>query len=197
MSDRHETRLPKHVLNGSAPVSGREPPATVWVGDMNPRAAQLLLRGELDHLLRAARPRLVRLARRQGVRDDEGEDVAQEALLVAWRRLDRRDLEVLLDHALAHLSAGARELVALCYLADLPQREVAVRLGLTLVCNVGALQVLLASLSVCQPGALARQPYRGDHRAGRSTCRCAAPCRCRELLAINANVSRSARMELQ
>lgn len=46
--------------------------------------------------------------------------------------LHRQDLERLLDQALAHLSSGARELIELCYLADLPQREVAARLGLTL-----------------------------------------------------------------
>jgi RNA polymerase sigma factor (sigma-70 family) len=46
--------------------------------------------------------------------------------------LHQEDLERLLDQALAHLSEGAREIIELCYLSDLPQREVAERLGLTL-----------------------------------------------------------------
>src|SRR5262249_34543501 len=53
--------------------------------------------------------------------------------------LDRQDLERLLDHALGYLPQSARELVELCYLAEVPQREAALRLGLTL----GALEARL------------------------------------------------------
>jgi RNA polymerase sigma factor (sigma-70 family) len=53
--------------------------------------------------------------------------------------LDRQDRHLLLDRALGHLSAGARELVELCYLAELPQREVAERLEMSL----GALELKL------------------------------------------------------
>ena len=41
-------------------------------------------------------------------------------------------MAVLLDHALGSLSSSARELVELCYLVELPQREVAARLDLSL-----------------------------------------------------------------
>jgi RNA polymerase sigma-70 factor (ECF subfamily) len=62
--------------------------------------------------------------------------------------LERRDRHLLLDRALAHLSAGARELVELCYLAELPQREVAERLEMSL----GALELKLhrARRRLCQ-----------------------------------------------
>jgi RNA polymerase sigma factor (sigma-70 family) len=46
--------------------------------------------------------------------------------------LERQDLETLLDRALGHLSLDARAAVELCYLAEIPQREAAVRLGLTI-----------------------------------------------------------------
>lgn len=48
------------------------------------------------------------------------------------QELERQDLETLLDRALGHLSANARQAVNLCYLMELPQQEVAVRLGLTI-----------------------------------------------------------------
>jgi hypothetical protein len=51
----------------------------------------------------------------------------------------RQDLAVLLDHALAYLPVSAREALKLCYLAELPQREAALRLGLT----IGALELRL------------------------------------------------------
>jgi RNA polymerase sigma factor (sigma-70 family) len=53
--------------------------------------------------------------------------------------LERQDRQVLLDRALGHLSEGARELVELCYLAEVPQREVAQRLDMSL----GALELKL------------------------------------------------------
>jgi RNA polymerase sigma-70 factor (ECF subfamily) len=53
--------------------------------------------------------------------------------------LERQDRQVLLDRALGYLSAGARELIELCYLAELPQREVAERLDMSL----GALELKL------------------------------------------------------
>jgi RNA polymerase sigma-70 factor (ECF subfamily) len=46
--------------------------------------------------------------------------------------LTREDVAVLLDRALGSLSGSAREMVELCYLAELPQREVAARLDLSL-----------------------------------------------------------------
>ncbi|QBD75672.1 sigma-70 family RNA polymerase sigma factor [Ktedonosporobacter rubrisoli] len=53
--------------------------------------------------------------------------------------LEREDMHVLLDRALGHLSESTRELIELCYLAELPQREVAERLSLSL----GALELKL------------------------------------------------------
>jgi len=53
--------------------------------------------------------------------------------------LDRQDLAVLLDRALGHLSSNAREVLELYYQAELPQREIALRLGLT----INALEVRL------------------------------------------------------
>jgi RNA polymerase sigma factor (sigma-70 family) len=155
--------------------------------------------------IKAARPRLLRLAQLNGIGPDEAEDVAQETLLEAWRHLERlyepegfatwldaicrnvckrhiharatsvqtselpvsedegqeaqdlllalpdplaidpvaelerQDMQVLLDHALGHLSESARELIELCYLAEMPQREVAQRLDMSL----GALELKL------------------------------------------------------
>lgn len=153
----------------------------------------------LDQVLAVARPRLMRLAYARGVPPDEVDDAVQEALLVAWRRLDqlrsrerfdawldaicrhvcqhyvrksrsitarqvtvadpfllrdgpdgshgspritdmldpaeelqRQDLETLLDLALNHLPADARQVIELCYLENLSQREAAARLRLTI-----------------------------------------------------------------
>ncbi len=46
--------------------------------------------------------------------------------------LDRQETHTLLDQALGSLPPQTRELVELCYLMDLPQREVAARLGLSI-----------------------------------------------------------------
>lgn len=46
--------------------------------------------------------------------------------------LSRQDMQVLLDRALTHLPNKTREAIELYYLAELPQREAALRLGLTI-----------------------------------------------------------------
>jgi hypothetical protein len=53
--------------------------------------------------------------------------------------LERQDRRILLERALSHLPASTRALVELSYLAELPQREVAARLDMTL----GALELKL------------------------------------------------------
>jgi hypothetical protein len=53
--------------------------------------------------------------------------------------LEHQDRQILLERALAHLSVGARELIELCYLAEVPQREVAEQLEMSL----GALELKL------------------------------------------------------
>ena len=53
--------------------------------------------------------------------------------------LERQDLETLLDRAMSYLPEHTREALELCYLHELPQREAALRLGMT----VGALEVRL------------------------------------------------------
>ncbi len=155
--------------------------------------------GTIGERVEAARPRLLRLARLNGIGPDEAEDVVQETCIEAWRHLEklreperlsawldgicrnickrhlhakssaphaselsenldeastdlsdsfaidpveeleRQDMQVLLDRALGHLSESTRELIELCYLAELPQREVAQRLDMSL----GALELKL------------------------------------------------------
>ncbi len=72
--------------------------------------------------------------------DDDGDD-ATTALLNdipdsdapdPIEELARQDMAHLLDHALGLLPEGAREMVELCYLRELPQREATDRLGLSL-----------------------------------------------------------------
>lgn len=53
--------------------------------------------------------------------------------------LSRKDLATLLDRALEYLSPDTRKLLELCYLAEIPQREVALQMGLT----IGALELRL------------------------------------------------------
>jgi RNA polymerase sigma factor (sigma-70 family) len=159
---------------------------------------------EIEQHIAAARARLVRLARGEGIPPEAVEDVVQETLLEGWyhlsnlgtpERLDawldgicrnmcrrwrratftalrryerlpelslddealpqagiidlvdplaldpvetlsRQDMEYLLDRALDYLPVQARQLVELCYLKELPQGQVALRLGLT----IGALE---------------------------------------------------------
>src|SRR5258708_4196629 len=53
--------------------------------------------------------------------------------------LSRQDLATLLDRAMEHLSPDARKLLEMCYLAEIPQREAALQMGLT----IGALELRL------------------------------------------------------
>jgi RNA polymerase sigma factor (sigma-70 family) len=53
--------------------------------------------------------------------------------------LSKRDLATLLDRAMGYLSPDTRMLLELCYLAEIPQREVALQMGLT----IGALELRL------------------------------------------------------
>jgi RNA polymerase sigma-70 factor (ECF subfamily) len=164
-----------------------------------PRQIDEALASAIGERVEVARPRLLRLARLNGIGLDEAEDVVQETFLEAWRslpklreperlsswldgicrnickrhlyaqssaphaselpenpdeesldlsdplaidpveELERQDMQVLLDRALGHLSESTRELIELCYLAELPQREVAHRLDMSL----GALELKL------------------------------------------------------
>ncbi|HEY7413620.1 MAG TPA: sigma-70 family RNA polymerase sigma factor, partial [Ktedonobacteraceae bacterium] len=160
------------------------------------------LNANLNELLQEARPRLLRLARLNGIEADVAEDVVQGTFFEAWRHLEklreperfaawldgicrnvckrqarlqanaaheapgagdegeagtadvdtcdplsidpeeeleRRSRQILLDRALGYLSEGARELIELCYLAELPQREVEQKLDMSL----GALELKL------------------------------------------------------
>lgn len=63
-------------------------------------------------------------------------DFADPLVLDPVETLSHQDMEYLLDRALAYLPIQARQLVELCYLKELPQRQVALQLGLT----IGALE---------------------------------------------------------
>jgi RNA polymerase sigma factor (sigma-70 family) len=86
--------------------------------------------------------RLVRLTWPSGG-SSEDDGAAPEPLDVTsfdlHERLHQQDLETLLDRALGYISESSRALIELCYLRDLPQREVADQIGLTL----GALELRL------------------------------------------------------
>lgn len=58
-------------------------------------------------------------------------DIADPLAFDPVEELNRQDLCTLLDRALSYLSDDAQQLVELCYLTELPQREAALRLGLT------------------------------------------------------------------
>jgi RNA polymerase sigma-70 factor (ECF subfamily) len=71
--------------------------------------------------------------------DEESLDLSDSHVIDPVEELERQDMQVLLDRALSHLEESTRELIELCYLAELPQREVAQRLSLSL----GALELKL------------------------------------------------------
>ena len=59
-------------------------------------------------------------------------DILDPQTIDPVEELERHDRETLLDRALGYLAAPTREAVKLCYLAELPQREAAQQLGLTI-----------------------------------------------------------------
>lgn len=68
--------------------------------------------------------------------DETPDDLADTSLLDPMQELDHHELATLLDRALGYLPEPSREAMALCYLDELPQREVAARLAVT----IGALE---------------------------------------------------------
>jgi RNA polymerase sigma factor (sigma-70 family) len=176
--------------------------------DVNITMSHAALLADMEQLFTEARPRLLRLARLNGMTPDVADDVVQETMMEAWRHLDnlrnpqrfdawldgicrnvcrrqvrnlaitiarheplpllppdtgddsetetfvdipdpfvadpeevlsKQDLAVLLDRAMSHLPGDTRSLLEMCYLAELPQREAAMQLGLT----IGALELRL------------------------------------------------------
>lgn len=84
-----------------------------------------------------AAQRLAPLAPALAEDDLEGTEPSDDSVPAATdydvlRDLDRQDLHILLDQALDRLTPETRELVTLCYLEETPQREAALRLGLTI-----------------------------------------------------------------
>ena len=76
----------------------------------------------------------------QGNSDEDAEEaslsllntIPDHEILDPVEVLSRQEVAVLLDRALGALPSSAREMVELCYLMELPQREVAARLDLSL-----------------------------------------------------------------
>ncbi|HVB22212.1 MAG TPA: RNA polymerase sigma factor [Ktedonobacteraceae bacterium] len=181
---------------------------TPFIQDVNITISHAALLADMEQLFTKARPRLLRLARLNGMATDVADDVVQETMMEAWRHLDnlrdpqrfdawldgicrnvcrreakdlattlarheplphlqpdvgddseagtpvdipdpfatdpeevlsKQDLTVLLDRAMSHLPGDTRALLEMCYLAELPQREAAMQLGLT----IGALELRL------------------------------------------------------
>ncbi|HEX6818913.1 MAG TPA: RNA polymerase sigma factor [Ktedonobacterales bacterium] len=114
----------------------------------DPAGFQVWLNAICRHVCRRYSRAHKRLAQREvsldthsdaDVQDDEYEagmvplfDIPDALALDPMEELERHDREILLDRALSHLAAPTREAIALCYLRELPQREVARRLGLTI-----------------------------------------------------------------
>lgn len=88
---------------------------------------------------RVARPQMRELSMNEGEARAQVVDLPDQLAVDPASELERQDLQVLLDRALGHLSASTREVIELCYLAELPQREVAERLDMSL----GALELKL------------------------------------------------------
>jgi RNA polymerase sigma factor (sigma-70 family) len=74
--------------------------------------------------------------------DDRGEttfDLPDPFVIDPHEDLIRQDMQLLLYRALGYLPADTRELVERCYLAEQPQREVALQMGM----SIGALELKL------------------------------------------------------
>jgi DNA-directed RNA polymerase specialized sigma24 family protein len=71
----------------SLPTDDQGKTADSNIAGQQPEQAELV--GDLEEVLAAARPRLLRLARMQGVAPDAIDDVVQETLVEAWRHLDK------------------------------------------------------------------------------------------------------------
>lgn len=177
------------------------------VNDEDMTISHAALLADMEQVFTEARPRLLRLAHLNGIAPDIADDVVQETMLEAWRRVEnlrdpqrfhawldgicrnvcrrhktsngvqylheslshltsndeahneasalldipdpfaidpaeelgRQDLATLLDRAMGYLSPDTRKLLEMCYLAEMPQREAALKLGLT----IGALELRL------------------------------------------------------
>lgn len=88
---------------------------------------------------RATRPQTRELSMNEGDAGTQAINLPDPFAVDPALELERQDLQILLDRALGHLSASTREVIELCYLAELPQREVAERLDMSL----GALELKL------------------------------------------------------
>lgn len=64
--------------------------------------------------------------------DHYTEDIPNPRVLDPVEELSQQDLAVLLDHALGYLPNETRKLIELCYFAEMPQREAALHLGMTI-----------------------------------------------------------------
>ncbi|MDQ2714948.1 MAG: RNA polymerase sigma factor [Chloroflexota bacterium] len=80
-----------------------------------------------------------RLGETRDAEDTLAEDIVDPLASDPAEALSRQDLVTLLDRALGYLPDTTRSALELCYVAELPQREVALRLGLT----INALEVRL------------------------------------------------------
>jgi RNA polymerase sigma-70 factor (ECF subfamily) len=81
---------------------------------------------------RAAKPRMSELDVLEGEASAQAVDLPDPFAVDPASELERQDVQILLDRALGHLEASTREVIELCYLAELPQREVAERLSMSL-----------------------------------------------------------------
>lgn len=200
------TRDTRDTLDTPSLAEPPQPPSLASLALASTIEANTRLDFLVERQMAASRPRLLRLARLQGVTSDAAEDIVQETLLEAWRvlgalrdprrvdswldgicrnvcrrwlrrhaalvarqqsltewhhrdtedddealdlpdplafdpaeALTRQELARLLDRALAHLPAGAREPLVLRYISGLPIAEIALRLGL----STGAAEVRL------------------------------------------------------
>lgn len=101
-----------------------------WLAGICRNVCLRWMRSHTLHELRTAP--LVSPEEYNGVEHGEMPELSDSLALDPAEILGRQDLTTLLDHALSYLSADLRTAVELCYLAELPQREAATRLGLTI-----------------------------------------------------------------